>query len=145
MKQTFFAIAAALFISMTACAKADMPISAQELPQAAQSFVKQHFPEATIATAIQDFETLGYTFEVRLSNLYELEFDKAGEWLKVDCQRDAVPVAIIPANIVTYVAQTFPNAFVTEIGKEAFGFNVELNTGLDLDFDKAGNFKRIDD
>ncbi len=38
------------------------------------------------------------------------EFDKNGNWDKVDCHHAAVPAAIIPASIANYVKANFPDS-----------------------------------
>ncbi len=57
----------------------------------------------------------------------------------------AVPEGIVPAAIKTYIKTKHINKFVIEIKKERKEYEVELNNGIDIVFDKNGNFKRYDD
>ncbi len=130
--------------SLISCEKADQPMTSNELPKAAQDFIKQHFPNETIASVLKDYEGVSYTYDVKFVSRKDLEFDKNGEWLQVDCLNEAVPIAIIPTNIASYVSTQYPQYFIVEIERETYSYNVELNSGLDLVFDKNGNFKHID-
>ncbi len=145
MKKMFLMLFVAIVTNLTACAQADMTMAFEQLPTPAQQFIKQHFPNETVATIIKDYDDLTYTYDVKFVSRKDLEFDKNGEWLQVDCQTEAVPIAIIPANIASYVSATFSQNFIVDIEREMWSYNVGLNNDLDLEFDKNGNFKRIDD
>ena len=65
-----------------------------------------------------------------------------------DCTGSAVPasvLALLPANILTYCKAHFPNAVIVEIDHETYGYEVELSGDITIEFDKKGNFIRIDD
>ena len=85
------------------------------------------------------------SYDVVFTNGYKVEFDKKGNWQEVDCNVDAVPTAIIPAAIRTYIQQNYANSLIVQIDKDRHGYSIELNNGLDLDFDSDGKFRRIDD
>ena len=84
-------------------------------------------------------------YEVRLSNGTEVEFDKNGNWDKVDCNYSAVPASLVPANIANYVKTHFAGAKVVKIDKERHGYDVELSNDLELKFNKQGQLMNIDD
>ena len=73
------------------------------------------------------------------------EFDKNGNWDKVDCHHAAVPAAIIPASIAKYVKANFPDSQIVKIDKERGGYDIELSNDLDLKFNAKGKFLGIDD
>ena len=112
-----------------------------KLPQVAQQFIKTHFSTINVATIMQDYDS----YDVIFSNGYKIEFDRKGNWEEVDCGTDAVPTAIIPANINNYVSKSFTENFIVDITKDRRKYNVELNNDIDLEFDKEGNFLRFDD
>lgn len=140
MKTRFFLVLSMVVLSMTACGN-DVVVKKSELPQQAQQFVDTYFANVAIAYITKDFNS----FEVRFSNGTEIEFDKNGVWTDVDCERTAIPEGIVPQAISDYVKATFANTFIVKISREFHHFDVELNTGLDLVFDKNGAFKHIDD
>lgn len=127
-------------VTSNACTK-DHPISFEQLPQTAQKFIKTHFPTLTVSNIMADNDS----FDVLFANGYKVDFNKKGEWDEVDCLNDEVPAAIIPTNIKQYVSTNFSNNYIVEIAKDNRKYDVSLNNGLDLEFDKSGNFSRIDD
>ena len=144
-KTLYLVMALLLTTSLTACEQNNTPIVFDELPAIAQQFVNKHFSNLDIALIVKDYDNLSFTYDVNFTNLYEVDFDKNGEWIKVDCQRDSVPEAIIPAGIANYVDTRFSGQYIVEIERNTRNYVVELNTGVDVVFDKEGNFKRIDD
>ena len=48
-------------------------------------------------------------------------------------------------NILNYLTQNYPNCCVHEIAKGRYKVEIELNTGLELVFNKNGEFLRYDD
>ena len=84
---------------------------------------------------------------MNFSNGWEVEFNRRGEWNHVDCRRDPVPVSIqhlLPQPILTYVATHFNAAAITEVDKNARGYEIGLSNDLDLKFSLSGDFKLID-
>ena len=109
-------------------------------PQKAQQFINTHFSGVEVLSATVDDD-----YEVYLANGTKVEFTMQGEWKEVKCPGAAVPAAIIPAAISKYVKANFPNSTIVKIDKKYSGYEVELNTDLELVFDKNGNFIGIDD
>lgn len=122
----------------------DKIIPADKLPAAAQAFIKEYFPDTAISYAKKDYD-FKTTYEAVLQNGAEIEFNKKGEWDKIDCKRAAVPAALIPAAISDYVNARFPGQAIVKIDKESYGHEIELSSDLELKFDKKGNLLHIDD
>ena len=118
----------------------DRPITFQQLPQKAQQFINTHFSGVEVLSATVDDD-----YEVYLANGTKVEFTMQGEWKEVKCPGAAVPAAIIPAAISKYVKANFPNTIIVKIDKKYSGYEVELNTDIELKFDKNGNLVGIDD
>ncbi len=116
-------------------------IPVEQLPQAAKSFVQKNFPNNTIIYAEKEM----FSYEARLDDGTEIDFDRKGNWDKVDCKLNAVPSAIIPAPILNYVQKTFPNAEIVKIDKERHGYDIELSNDIELKFNKKGAFMGMDD
>jgi len=130
--------------SVPAFAK-DKIIPANQLPAQAQTFVQTHFPEQSISYAKIDKDFGKKTYEVRLANGVELEFDKSGSWDKVDCKNRAVPAKLVPAAIANYVKKNFAGITIVKIDKERNGYEVELSNDLDLKFNSKGKLIKVDD
>ncbi len=146
MKNLLVSITAAVIACIMSCScnAKDIIIKVQDLPQAAQSFVSTHFKTLEVSFAIKD----GNEYEVHFTNGWELEFNRKGEWKKIDCKHEAVPtsvIALIPESIPAYIKSNFANAFVTEISKDRWEYDIELSNGLDLEFSLNGNLKKVDD
>ena len=137
-----FAVAVVL-IAVNAPAR-DRIITYDQIPQAAKTFVTTHFADKQVSYAkIDDGK-----YEVKLADGSELEFTKAGEWIKVDCKYSAMPasvVALVPAGIPLSVEERFPGAVIVKIDKGWRNIEVELDNDLDLVFNKKGDLVRIDD
>ena len=84
-------------------------------------------------------------YNVRLKDGTELDFDYKGNLEEIDCQTKAVPVGIVPEKITSYVSARFADAFIVKYAIDRREQKVELNNSLELEFDKDGNFLRIDD
>ena len=55
-----------------------------------------------------------------------------------------VPDAIIPTSILDYVTNQYSELFIVHIDKERTGYEVELNNGYELVFNKNGEFVRLE-
>ena len=98
MKKLIF-LFVCVFSIQVALADNDKPINFTQLPQAAQKFVKQHFPKAKIAFVKMENELFDKSYDVVFNNGDKLEFDKKGEWTEVNCKSTVVPAKVIPAPI----------------------------------------------
>ncbi len=145
MKRTKFFLVAllCLLIQSVPVLADDVVIEPSQLPEAAQTFIKQQFPDKKIKLVEKD---LGEKpdYEVKLAGGIELEFDEKGEWKKVDCGRRAVPAELVPAKIADYVKANRPKAKVTGVTKKCYGYEIDLSKGPDLLFDKNCEFFSID-
>ena len=141
----FFLVAFAAMVMLSAVSFADdKMIPATQLPAAAQTFIKNTFPKATITYAEKD----GYinpTYEVHLSNGTKVEFDRKGNWDKVDTHQGAVPAQLIPAAIAKHVKANYPGIQIVKIDKEPYGYEIELSNDMDMKFNKAGALIGMDD
>jgi len=123
----------------------DTVVSADQLPVPAQSFLEEYFPGNAVSYVKKDREIFKTTYEVFLLDAIKVEFNKKGEWEKVNCKNAAVPTALVPAVITDYVQTNFPGQIIVKIDKESNGYEVELFNDLELKFDKNGQLRHIDD
>ena len=146
MKKILFA-AALLFAGITATQadNRELPITIDKLPAAAQSFLKSHFADLTLAYAIEEPQYIGSEYEVTYTDRTEVEFDSKGEWTTVDRKYVAVPASIVPKQISDYVAGNFAGQAIYKIDRDRYTWEVELSNGLEVKFDKDFRVIGIDD
>ncbi|PWN66959.1 hypothetical protein C1631_019790 [Chryseobacterium phosphatilyticum] len=124
----------------------DRAISANQLPKTAKTFLYTHFKGIPVSSAIEDREIYGVDeYKVYLNNGMKMEFDSKGSWKEVDGKHQKIPYGFIPASIKNYSTKNFPNTFIIKIEKKRWSYKTELSNGLELEFDRNGNFKKIDD
>ena len=93
---------------------------------------------------IQDRDAFSKDFDVNFENGTKVEFDRTGNWKEIKTLSGSVPSSLVPAKIKRYISNNYNGASIVEINKDAYKIDVELSNGVDLDFDKNGNFLRID-
>lgn len=143
-KNLFATLLVALSMCLNACAK-DQVITVNQLPAEAKTFIQTYFALDSVSFVMQEREGLTTEYEVRFVSGDKVEFDGKGALKKVDCGQRAVPAALLPEAVRTYVSKQFPNAFITEWGKDDRRWKAELNNGLELEFNSKYEFVRIDD
>ena len=138
-----FAVVFGLFTAVS-CEKPDEVIAVESLPREVITLVQTHFPGVEIVNVIKDYSgRKSYDFEISLKDGTRLDVLKNGQWKEVLNYKKGVPSSIIPASILTYVTENHAEALVISIDRER-GYDVELNTGMDIVFDASGNFSRYD-
>ena len=127
-------------------AHAQKILQLNQLPQPAQAFIQKHFDAKNVAHVIEEDEFFSSKeYKVALADGTQIEFDSKGNWTEIDSDVQPVPQAIIPNNIRQYISKSFPNNQVVQISRSSRKYDVELASGIDLEFDSKGKFKRIDD
>jgi len=148
MKKLLLSLSLVLSIAfLTMSCDKETVVTEGDLPNSASQFINSNFNGVKILSVVEEKEGLsGKEFEVLLDNGIEIKFDKNGQWLDIDAVNDAsiLPDNLIPAAILAYVKENYPNSGVNSIERENYGFDIELTNGLDLVFDKEGKFVRID-
>ncbi len=118
---------------------------AQNTNPAITQFVEQYFPKATVQMVMPDEDDI----DVVLNDYTKIEFKLNYEWKKVDCEHSttftSVPATLIPEQITAYVNANFPNATIKKLEKKYMGWEIELNNGLELKFNKNFKVMEIDD
>ncbi len=144
MKQLALMLVSLFALHTAVLADDDKPIKLEQMPQQAQRFIKQHFPDSSIALAKMESDFLSKSYDIIFTNGDKAEFDKAGEWTEVNCKYSQVPTAIVPTAIRDYVKKQYPDAKVLRIEKEKRGYEVKLSNGWEVTFDKNFNVTEID-
>jgi hypothetical protein len=144
-KKVFFksSLIAGLFtISLISCDKESI-ISSPDLPNEVTSFISKHFPNKSIIQVIKDKDGLIKTYDVILSDNLSLEFNRKREIIDIDGVGQ-LPNSVIPAKILEYVKTNYPDNFITDWELDDRNQQIQLNNGIDLEFNMKGDFLRID-
>lgn len=138
----------ALFMGLTVSIQARDTYSRNitDLPQAAQVVLNKNF-KAGLSLIKIDKSTFGTIsdYEVILSDGTEIEFDRNGNWEKIETAYDkSVPSSMVPQPIRDYVKSNHKGSNIIGIEKDRKKIEIELNNGLDLEFTPSGEFIKYD-
>ncbi len=126
-------------------ARDEVTTNANVLPAAARTMLKKYFPRTKVNHIKIDKKTFGgKEYDVVLTNGTEVEFDSEGNWKEVDCGINQVPDGLILKSILNYVKTNFNGAKIVSIEVEKNKYELKLSNGLEAEFDRAGNFRRVD-
>lgn len=145
MKKILLTLVVTMFCSMMAMAD-DMPIDYKEVPANIKTFVTKHFPSAKVTAATKDAEFMGGTeYTIYLDNGAKIEFNNKGTWKEVECGVVAVPAGIVPAKIANYVLANYKGSDIVKIDSDKNDYEIRLSNGVELKFNRNGDFIKIDD
>lgn len=142
MKRLTLIIAAVVF--SLACTAEDRPITPEQLPAVAKSFIENHFPSEKISFAKKDDDFVRPDFTVILSNGVELQFGHDGSFEKIE-SKVGVPEGIVPVQISDYVKAHSPNSVIVEYEITKRYYEVKLSNGFELVFNGKYNLVELDD
>ena len=129
----------------SACARDRVTSNVNELPTTARNILKTHFKNLSVNHIKIDEGFFGVDdYEVILENGTEIDFDSDGTLKEVDAGINTVPTSLIHKSISAYVSKNYKNAKIVKYEVKRYGYEVELNDGLEIKFDKNGSFKSID-
>ena len=120
----------------------EVVISFENLPANAQAFLNGKVAENDILRIIEKTDDGKKSYEVKLVDGTELEFNSNGDWTKIDAgENKAVADIFVPEAILSYVGANNPNAVIENIEyKENNRYEVELDNDIELYFDAEYNF-----
>lgn len=145
MKKFMTLLIAVLIGVGVASARDRVTTDVKELPVSAQNTLKQHFKNIAVNhIKIDDGIFSVDDYSVVLENGTEVEFDGDGSLKEVDAGINTVPASIMPKQVVTYIRNNFKNGKIICYEVKRNGYEVELNNGLEVKFDRNGNFKSLD-
>ncbi len=126
---------------MPAMADNDRVITFDQLPAQAQQLLKAHFADKVPLVVTVDWDD----YKIMYQSGEKVEFDKKGNWKELDCKVSHVPAALIPEQIKAAVNKTFPGALIIKLDRDRRGYDVKLNNGMELEFNKHFQIVEIDD
>ena len=131
-----------LLLAGAAWADDDKVVDFNRLPEKAQQLVITHFDREQVVLVKQEREWFGSLYEVKFADGSSVDFLDNGEWKEIDCGRNAVPDALVPAQILQQVKSRFGGSKVVKIERDRRKYEVELDNDTDLTFD--GSFNLVD-
>lgn len=134
----FLLMAMVMTMSLTMSADDDRVITYDQLPQAAQTFLKAHFAAKVPLVVTADWDD----FTIRYESGEKIEFNRSGEWKDIECYSSKVPAAAVPAQISTYISQNYPGKSIIKLERHRSVYEVKLNNGMEVEFNR--NFQVID-
>lgn len=143
MKKIVVLFVSMLVLATTASAGNDKPIQVSQLPQTAQQFIKKYFGDRKVAFAKEESD-FRKSYEIAFTTGDKIEFDRKGEWTDIDCKYSAVPAGIVPAQIVAYIAENYPDSQVVQIEKDSRSTEVKLDNRMEIKFDKQHRVIEMD-
>ena len=145
MKKLFLAVVAMFAMSTLVMADNDKPVTVNQLPAKAQTFLTTYFKDAKVALATQETELFSKSYDVVFNNGDKVEFDKSGEWTEVRCRLTGVPAELVPAPIAEYVKNMYPDTQILQIERDTRGYEIKLSNRLEITFNKQMQPVDIDD
>ena len=141
MKKYLFLMVALLTMSFNAKADHNQVITYNQLPEAAQTLLKQYFAGKVPLIVTMDWDDYNIVYE----SGEKVEFDKQGNWKEIDCKVSRVPSELIPEQIKSHIKATFPGATILKLDRNRRGYEVKLNNGLEVEYNRAFQVIDIDD
>ena len=138
MKKVLVLLVTVLTLGFSAKADHDQVITFNQLPAQAQELLRQHFANKVPLIVTMDWDDYTIVYD----SGEKIEFDKQGNWKDFDCKTSHVPSAIIPEQIKTHVRATFPGTTILKLDRNRRGYEVKLNKGLEIEYNR--DFRVID-
>lgn len=142
MKKLSFLLTLMFAGSLISC-ESQKVLAENDIPSAITAYVNTHFPSAKILQAVKDKEGLSKSYDVILEGNISLEFNKKHEVTSIE-SRSTLPDSVIPEKILTYVKANYPANSILQWELDDNRQKVELDNKLELEFNKSGDFLRID-
>lgn len=145
LKRVFIQVSFALALAfvLTGCDKDETVVQESELSAPAKAYLSIHFNGVAVTRIVKDRDDLVNEYEVVLANGVKLEFTEAGIVTSVK-STSQLPDSVVPASLLAYTKANYPNTVVTEWELDVNDQEIQLSNGLELKFNLAGEFLRID-
>lgn len=140
-------VALGIMASASSCDKKDVYTSdTSVLPAEAAKVVSDDFSHVTVNQVKIDKQSIGGDeYKVTFADGTEVEFDSNGKIEEAKAAKgSSLPESIIPAKVLAYVKANYANQKIVKIDFEKNKTEVELTSGMDLEFNAAGDFVKID-
>ena len=111
------------------------------IPQAAQDFIGEYFPDRTVQFAGGDSRM----YRAALSDGTEIAFTADGDWHEVKSY--GVQPSVLPQEIAAQTEQAYPSVPILRAEKKRYGIEVKLANRMEMYFDFDGRLlgQKFDD
>lgn len=145
MKKLVLLLVALVVSVATVSARDVISRNINDLPNAALATVNDNFKAKVSVIKIDKGITGVSEYEVILTDGTEITFDRNGNWKEVEVPGNKqVPDYFVPKTIRDYIKKNNNNKKVVGIEKNGRSYEVQLENGIEMKFDRAGNFIRYD-
>lgn len=130
MRKTLLAV---VTILLSATVWAQKPTES-ELRVEIKQFLSTYFPNDKAVSHKVDMKGLDIEgFEITLESGTELDFDRDGNWEKIEMKNGTLPIGILPKNVATQLTKLKSKNLVQEIDKQSNGsYEVTLTNGKEI-------------
>lgn len=143
IKLTTAALILAMSTTLISCDQKTI-IPDSKIPSEIKSYVSTHFPNNAIIQATKEIDGITKTYDIILQENIGLEFNRKKEIVDIDGS-SALPNSVIPERLLQHVTANFPNNVITAWELDDKRQKIKLDNGLELEFNKKGDFLRLDD
>lgn len=144
MKKMMFILACVFALVTNVKADNYRPITRDQLPEKAQTFLTTYFAKAKTSLIRQDIDLTELSYDVIFTDGSKIEFDRKGHWTEVDCVARPVPAGIVPEAISRTIKAQYPDASVIKIERDHRDYEVKLSNRVELTFNKSMQLIDID-
>lgn len=131
-----------LLVAMISCDQ-DKVLPSSEYPSEITSYIAMHFPNNRILQILKDNDGLTKEYEVLLSENINLKFNGKKEAIEID-GTTKLPNSVIPEKILQYVTSHYPDNYITDWELDKRVQQIKLDNNLELEFNKEGDFLKLD-
>lgn len=145
MKKLFLMILAVAALGLSAKA-GDYSRDENTLPQAAILTINNNFNAKVGVIKTDRVLNKVKEYEVTLADGTRIDFDERGNWKDIEMpQGKAVPEKLIPESIRKSVGELQHGQKIVGVERRGGGgYEIELANGIEMRFDKAGQFEKYD-
>lgn len=145
MKKIALLMSIVLSLGFIQCNSETYEHNVDSLPDKAKMMISNYFDSAVSLVKVEKSTFGQKEYEVILTDGTQISFNHSGEWDEIDTPNNiAVPSAIIPTNIKSFVAEKHSGAIIVGLDKSKKGYSVELSNGNEIEFNQDGGFLKYD-
>lgn len=115
-----------------------------QLPLTVQQTINRHFSPRKVALIMMESNFLEKNYDIFFTTGEKVEFNGSGLWTKINCRHSAVPAALIPEPIATYLATHHRGKKVVKMERGKKSYEVTLENKKKVKFNHLFRVKKKD-
>ena len=119
----------------------DKKIPKDQIPEQINTYIATYFPNNTVLKASFDNHPIYKKYEIFLTDNVSLEFSPDYK-IKEIKSKSKLPDEVIPTQILEFVNTNYPKNVITDWELDDGNQQIELDSGIDLEFNLKGEFIR---